>query len=82
MRLFCFRWCALLLLLPGCEQPPVLDAEADDAAPEWTDTHQLAWEVVSSQPLATLITLDEDGHPQERTEIHEAQGDDRAGGVQ
>lgn len=65
-RLSPFRWCAALLLLAGCEQPPVFDAESDDVPVEWTDTHQVAWEVVSSQQLVTLITLSQDGQPQAR----------------
>lgn len=52
--------------------PPRADAPAARAnpragvPPEWTELHQAAWEIVTSEALVTLITVDAKGQPQAR----------------
>lgn len=56
---------ASLLLLMGCRAAP--DTESQQTLSEVrTDAHDVAWDVMSSAHLLTLITLDEAGQPQAR----------------
>ena len=58
--------CLALLAAFGCQAAPLPESGVRSASEEWTETHQVAWEVVASSELVTLITLDRDGQPQAR----------------
>lgn len=60
--------CAVLSLIVGCQaatDPPRSDQETNAPVP-WTEAHRVAWDIVASSRLVTLITLDDAGHPQAR----------------
>lgn len=60
--------CACVFLIVGCQAAPEerpSDQQTDQPA-AWTESHQIAWDIVAASRLVTLVTLNEEGHPQAR----------------
>ena len=58
---------AMVFLVVGCQEPPSLPVtNEDESAAAWTSTHQVAWDIVASSGLVTLITNNAEGQPQAR----------------
>ncbi|MDA0683542.1 MAG: pyridoxamine 5'-phosphate oxidase family protein [Bacteroidetes bacterium] len=58
---------AMVFLLLGCQETPSHpDTVKEESSPEWTSTHQVAWDIVASSGLVTLITNNAEGQPQAR----------------
>ena len=59
---------ACTLLIVGCQARPEADlsGQSTDAPAPWTDVHAVAWDIISSARVVTLITLNDEGQPQAR----------------